>query len=152
MHFESRALQEFSVVGIAVRTTNKNGQSQKDIGNLWGKFMSENVAAKVQNKISDNLYCIYTDYESDYMGAYTTILGYQVSSVKNLPEELAAKTVPALTYRCYKSIGKLPDSVVNTWKHIWENNIERKYIADFDLYPPGALAVAVPEVETYLSV
>jgi len=152
MTFENRSLGEFLVAGISIRTANKNGQSQKDIGELWGRFMSENIAQKISNKISGNLYCIYTDYESDFMGEYTTILGFDVGSVENLPDGLIVKTIPASTYRLYKSQGELPGSVVNTWKQIWESDMERKYLADFDIYPPDAFSSPNPVVETYLSV
>lgn len=152
MTFENRSLGEFLVAGISIRTTNKNGQSQKDIGELWGRFMSENIAQKISNKISGNLYCIYTDYESDFMGEYTTILGFDVGSVENLPDGLIVKTIPASTYRLYKSQGELPGSVVNTWKQIWESDMKRKYLADFDIYPPDAFSSPNPVVETYLSV
>jgi|SRR6185312_2565375 len=152
MTFENRSLGEFLIAGISIRTTNKNGQSQKDIGELWGRFMGENIAQKISNKISDNLYCIYTEYESDFMGEYTTILGFEVSSVKDIPEGLIAKTIPASTYRIYKSLGELPGAVVNTWKQIWETDIKRKYLADFDIYPPDAFSSSNPVVETYLSV
>ena len=152
MAFESRSLDEFYIAGISIRTTNKEGQSQKDIGELWGRFMSENIAHKISGKVSDKLYCIYTEYETDFMGKYTTILGFEVSKDANLPEGIVLKTIPASSYRVYKSMGELPGSVVNTWKHIWETDIKRKYIADFDVYPADAFSSANPVVETYLSV
>jgi predicted transcriptional regulator YdeE len=152
MDSETVTLEEFKVAGISVRTTNQNGQSKKDISTLWSRFMSENIAGKIPGKVNRNLYCIYTDYESDFMGAYTTILGFEVTSVENLPEELIVRTIPASAYRPFISIGKLPDSVLNTWKYIWESGIKRKYSADFDIYPPDAFSSGNPVVETYLSV
>lgn len=152
MFIENVSLREFSIVGISIRTTNENGQSQKDIDELWAKFMSENIAARIPNKASDKLYCMYTDYESDFMGAYTTILGFEVNSAENLPDGLITKIIPASTYRLYKSTGGLPGSVINTWKHIWEGDVKRKYLADFDIYPADAFSSPSPLVETYLSV
>jgi predicted transcriptional regulator YdeE len=152
MDSENVTIEEFSVVGISVRTSNKNGQSKKDISALWSQFMSENMVAKIPDKVNENIYCIYTDYESDFMGPYTTILGYEVSSIGNLPEGLIAKTIPVCIYRPFISIGKLPDSVLKTWKYIWESGIKRKYLADFDIYPPDAFSAGNPVVETYLSV
>jgi predicted transcriptional regulator YdeE len=152
MNFEIITLGEFRVAGISVRTSNRDGQSQKDISELWGRFMSENIATKIPNKASESLYCIYTDYESDFMGPYTTILGYKVNSVENLPDGLIAKTIAASTYNLYKSTGKLPYCVLNTWKEIWESDIKRKYQDDFDAYPPDAFSSENPVVETYVSV
>jgi predicted transcriptional regulator YdeE len=152
MIFENVTLEKFCVAGIMVRTTNVNGQSQKDIGELWSRFMNKNISAKITDKINENLYCIYTNYESDYMGKYTAILGFQINSLGNIPEGMVIKTIPASTYQLYTSTGMLPHCVLNTWKGIWESDIKRKYLADFDIHPPDAFTIANPVVETYLSV
>ncbi|MFK8301900.1 hypothetical protein ACI75Y_03225 [Capnocytophaga stomatis] len=36
---------EFKIIGIAVRTTNANGQATTDLGKLWGQFMSDTANA-----------------------------------------------------------------------------------------------------------
>lgn len=151
MYFEKVELEEFQVIGISIRTTNQNGQSQKDISELWGKFMSENIAGKIPHKVNENIYCIYIDYESDFMDAYTTILGFKVNSFENIPEGLIAKTIPTSVYRLYKSTGKLPYCVLQTWQEIWESGIKRKYLADFDVYPPDVFSIENPVVETFVS-
>src|ERR1700756_3559863 len=104
MTFENRSFGEFHIAGISIRTTNKGGQSQKDIGELWGRFMSDNIAHKISGKVNDKVYCIYTEYETDFMGEYTTILGFEVSKNANIPEGIVLKTIPASTYRVYKSM------------------------------------------------
>jgi len=63
------------IVGISVRTTNQNGQAMQDIGNLWQRFFSEQLLAKIPNKVSDAIYSIYTDYQKDYTEPYTCIVG-----------------------------------------------------------------------------
>ena len=108
-------IAEFKIIGMTVRTTNQNGQSQNDIGNLWGKFMGGNFIEQIPNKETDDVYCIYTDYESDFNGPYTTILGCRVNSFDNVQEDFVSKTIPPTKYQVYKSIGKLPDSVVMRW-------------------------------------
>jgi len=152
MNYKVTTLGEEKFIGIAVRTTNKNNQSQKDIGDLWGKFMSQNLVENIPNRVSSDIYCIYTDYESDFNGAYTTILGCKVSSVENVPAGFVSKTIPATTYHIYTSIGKLPECVVHTWVYIWQSDIKRKYAADYDVYGPRAQDTEHAEVETYLSV
>lgn len=54
-----------------MRTTNENGQSSKDISELWKKFFAENVFAKIPNKLDSNVYSVYTDYESDFTKNHT---------------------------------------------------------------------------------
>ena len=43
MKYEITNRGEFHIIGIAIRTTNENGQSQKDIGELWQKFSGSNI-------------------------------------------------------------------------------------------------------------
>jgi len=58
-----------------VRTTNQNGQAAQDLGQLWGKFMSEGIAEKIPNKIEQSIFSIYTNYEGDHTQPYDTIFG-----------------------------------------------------------------------------
>ncbi len=152
MKYETKELPQFNIVGISVRTTNQNGQSQKDIGELWGKFTGSNAAGQIHNKESNDIYCVYTDYESDYNGKYTTILGCRVKSLDSIPVGMVGITVSKTKYRVYTSVGKLPGCVVDTWMKIWNTKIDRKYAADFDVYGAKAQNHDSAEVETYLSV
>jgi predicted transcriptional regulator YdeE len=143
----------FSIVGISVRTTNENNQAMQDIGQLWGRFMSENIGEQIPNKVSEDVYCMYTDYESDVNAPYTTILGYQVSSLNDVPNGMQGKAVPVAKYQVFPAKGKLPDIVVDTWKQIWGSpEIERAYVADFEVYKAGEEDSEESEVETYVSV
>lgn len=149
MIFKEIAENSFTVVGIAIRTCNKNNQAQIDIAKLWGDFMQNGIASKIPNKVSDDIFCIYTDYESDWQGEYTTILGCKVSSIENITEGLICKEIPSTKYRLYKSEGEIPKCVGETWIHIWQStDIPRAYVADFDVYSQTDTNV----VSTYLSV
>ena len=152
MQYETKTLDAFPVIGIAVRTTNENGQSQRDISLLWERFFKDNIMAQIPDKESNAIYCVYTDYESDANGAYTTLLGCKVTAIQTIPEGLAALTIPCTTYQVYKSVGKLPDSVLKTWMHIWQTPVNRSFLADFDVYGAKAQDPDHAEVETYLSV
>lgn len=145
-------LNEFFIMGISVKTTNQNGQAMQDIGGLFGKFFAENIIEKIPNKASFDVYCMYTDYEGDFMAPYTTIIGCKVSSLEKIPEGLVGKKIPATKYKVFNSKGKLPECVGKTWGEIWQSNLDRKYLADFDVYGMKALDPNNAEVETYVSV
>ena len=142
----------FFVTGIAVKTTNQNGQSEKDIGSLWTRFMSENLAQQIEEKLSDDIYCVYTDYESDHTGEYTAVLGCKVPDANDIPGGFFTALIPAGDYHVYNPQGKFPECVANTWREIWETPIDRKYTADYDLYKAGASSFEETEVEVYLAV
>ena len=152
MKYETISLPEFRVIGISVRTTNQNGGAGKEIGALWKRFFNEGIMDQIPEKESGDIYCIYTDYETDFNGPYTTFLGCKVRSIGNIPEGLEAKTIPAATYQVYTSTGKLPDTVIATWKFIWQSGIERTYKADFDLYGSSLQETDQAVVKTFLSV
>jgi predicted transcriptional regulator YdeE len=142
----SESINEFFIVGISVRTSNKDGRSQKDISELWSRFMEEGVMEKISVKESADIYCMYTDYEGDFNDAYTTIIGCRVNSISELPEKMISKVIPASKYRVYSSSGEMPKALIDTWMMIWNSGIERAYIADFDIYGQET------SVKTYVSV
>jgi len=148
---ETIAFDEFHVTGIHVRTIN-NGQSRQDMMALWDKFQNENVYWQIENKASDDIYCVYTDYESDYTGYYTAVLGCKVISLALLPEGFKSILVPEGKYCIYHLAGKCPANVLNAWDQIWNSNIERKYTADFDLYTSNVKNFEDSEVKIYVAV
>src|SRR4051794_8038186 len=113
--FERVSNPEFFVTGIAVKTTNQDGQSQKDIGDLWSRFTAENLAGQIDGKLSEDIYCVYTDYESDHTGWYVAVLGCCVPEASSIPHGFFTALVPAGDYHVYKPKGKFPDCVANTW-------------------------------------
>ncbi|MDN3582688.1 GyrI-like domain-containing protein [Mucilaginibacter flavus] len=142
----------FFLQGISVRTTNENGQAAKDIGELWGRFMADNVQEKIEDRITDSVYCIYTDYESDHTGPYTAVLGHPVSSMDNMPAGLIGVAVPASEYVRYIASGRLPDCVGEAWQEIWNTPLNRTYKADFDVWGPKAQNPENAEVDIYVGV
>ena len=128
----------FYIVGIAVRTTNQNGQSKKDIDDLWFKFMDDNLIKHIPNKESNDVYCVYTDYETDHTGKYTAVLGCKVNSLTNLNSNaFTTVAISAGKYQVYSLKNKLSEVISAAWQQIWVSNINRKYSADYDLYSSG---------------
>ncbi len=150
MDQQKKQLGSFYIIGISCRTINKDGQSGKDISELWGRFYKEDILSKIPNKESNDVYNLYTDYESDHNGYYTTILGCKVESLDSIPAGLTGKLITSAQYNLYISTGKLPDCVLKRWQDIWTSGIERAYIADFDVYPEAG-NMENARVETYLS-
>jgi predicted transcriptional regulator YdeE len=101
-----------------------------------GTFFAEQIGAKIPEKVSEEIYSIYTDYESDYTGEYTCLIGYQVDSISNVVEGLVAREFAGGRYRKFEAKGKMPEAVVQTWQEIWAKDAElqRKYTADFEVY------------------
>ena len=143
---------QFYLTGISVRTTNQNGQSQIDIGGLWTKFTTENLITQIKDRTSDDLYCVYTDYETDHTGPYTAILGCKVSSLDNVPDGFIRITVPADEYLVYYLEGQFPANIGKAWQQIWASDIARKYTADYDFYKANPKSFEETEARIYLAV
>ncbi len=144
-------VESFTVSGIAIRTTNHNAIATEEIGDLWGKFMNENIHGQITNRLNDDIYCVYTDYESDHTGYYTALIGFKVDEPSVLPGMYSAY-IPAGTYRMYKPEGKLPDSIGDTWMDIWEDGGGRNYIADYDVYKAGAKSFEDTESAVFVGI
>lgn len=151
----NQTIQRFYVIGISVRTTNENGQAAKDIEALWGKFWGEEIQKQIPNTVGDEIYAVYTDYETDFTGKYTTIVGLQVSSLENIPKGFVGITIETAEYQKFVSKGKMPEAVFNTWLEIWANkdlNSKRAYKADFTIHGKKYFDGDNAEVETFISV
>ena len=144
----------FKLIGISVRTTNQNNQVQEDLGKLWGQFISENIHEKIPNKISNEILAIYTDYQSNYTEDYTTIIGVPVSTLNEIPDEMIGREFQPENFKKFVAKGEMPKAVVDTWTEIWkqDENLNRKYSYDFELYAENCQKGADSEVEIFVAV
>lgn len=143
----------FKIIGIWVRTTNENNQAAKDIAELWGKFMGENVLEAIPNKIDNTVYSIYTDYESDHTKPYTTILGCKVDNLNTIPHGMIGKTFDGGDYMKLSAKGDLMKGlIVNKWTEIWEMDLERVFTADFEVFGEKAQNPADAEIDFLIAV
>jgi predicted transcriptional regulator YdeE len=150
----NQIIQKFYVIGIATRTTNENGQSAKDIEMLWTRFWGEEIQRQIPNKVNEDIYAVYTDYETDFTKPYTTIIGSAVSSLENIPNGFVGITIETTTYQKFISKGKMPEAVLNTWLEIWGDkdlNSQRSYKADFTIHGKKYYDGDHAEVETYIA-
>ncbi len=150
---KNQVIKEFKVIGISTRTTNENGQAMHDIEALWEKFWGEEIQKQIPNKVNDDIYAVYTEYETDYTGPYTVIIGLPVHSLENIPDGFVGITIEKALYQKFVSKGKMPEAVVNTWKEIWQSkNLNRAYKADFTVHGKKYYNGDNAEVETFISV
>lgn len=146
-------IKPFKVIGIAVRTTNENGKSAQDIGQLWGKFMSEGTTEKIPNKIDANIFSIYTNYQEDHTKPYDTILGCKVDSLAIIPDGMVGQSFDGGTYSKFVSKGDLTKGVIfETWSEINQHKLNRLFTADFELYGEKAQDPTNAEVEVYVAI
>lgn len=142
------------IIGLSAVTTN-GSEACNDIPNLWERFFNEDVASKVPNKTSGDIYAVYSDFETDCTGPYTITIGYPVENVDNIPEGLSAKVIEAQNYQTFVAKGDITkcedNPVYLKWKEIWKMPLERTYITDYELYKEG-MDPSNGEVEIHVGV
>lgn len=146
-------IEPFYLVGISVQTTNENNQAATDIAELWQRFLNEQIAESIPDKISQEILSLYTDYEGDYMKPYLAIIGCKVSSLDNVPKGLVGRQFEGGTYVNMSARGDLMKGlIVNQWTEIWKMDLKRSYTADFELFGEKAQNPSDAEVDFFVAV
>jgi len=128
-------MPEKIVVGLSVRTAGADGRSAKDVPALWGEFLKQNAAAKIQNRsVPPVIYAVTTDYASDWRGEYTYLLGCGVTRAGMISPGMEVRKIPAQTYAVFTAKGRMPDEVLAVWSTIWLSELPRSYTCDFEVY------------------
>lgn len=139
---KTEQLADIVVIGLGVRTSLAGAAT--DIPALWQRVMQEGSLEKVPRRADDaNVYAIYTDYESDYRGAYTMIIGVAVDPEAPTPAGMQRVVIPAGDYAVVRAEGTPQEAIWGAWRFFWEEwpqRSERRYAADFERYDPAALA------------
>ena len=151
MNFLEADLSQQKIIGIEIKADNSALGVQK-IAALWQKFYQEKILDKISNKVSDEIFAIYTDYESDFTKSYKFILGVKVFDFENVPEGMISHVIPEQKYAVFTALGKMPQAVAKEWKKIWALDLKRKYSSDFEIYNEDSNQEDESEVEIYIAI
>ena len=148
-----------TIAGYQVRTSNAAElASTGKIGPLWQRFLAENLAATIPNRTSNDLYAVYSNYQSDENGAYDYLIGSPVSTIDNLP---AGITFAALSTGEYAVLttdkGPIANVLQSAWREIWPLSPEdlggrRAFLADYEIYGHRAADPNNAEVEIHIGI
>ncbi|GAU76708.1 GyrI-like domain-containing protein [Fusibacter sp. 3D3] len=132
MNYEIVTLEDITVVGQSIMTTNENGQAMYDIGAMWQKFISEGHFERIEHKTTGEGIGLYTDYEGDVTNPYRFMCCVAVS--KGEQSGFETRTIAGGKYAKFTVIGDAVESVGKAWQAIWAMDLKRKYAYDFELY------------------
>ena len=107
-------------IGLALRTNNRECSSAMPAHKE--KFFKENIPAKIPNRIGGDILALYTDYEGDYTGDYSWVLGCEVTSLDEVPKGLVGKVISASKYAVFTTKGAFPQGLIAAWQEIWISN------------------------------
>jgi predicted transcriptional regulator YdeE len=131
----------FYVAGYSVRTNNAREMSgHGEIGALWQKFMQQNAASVIPDRVGNDILAVYSDYASDEKGDYTYTLGVRVSRVDSLPAGMTWRKIAAGPYDTLTTDSGVVTKVVPAaWLKIWAMNSKqlggkRSFGTDYEVY------------------
>lgn len=139
----------FDVVGISVITDNSKGT--EDINALWERFFKESVGQYVPDKVNDNIYAVYSDYEGDHEAPYRLTIGYRVTGTET-PKTMTRVNVIDQDYAVMSAAGQQPKALIETWQAIWSGDLPRSFKTDFELYGPRFFEDGVNEVLIHVGI
>jgi predicted transcriptional regulator YdeE len=133
MNYEIVNLEQKTVAGIKIRTSNSSPSMTRDIGEAWQRFYAQGIYASIPNKVNGKAIGLYTNYENGAAGEYDVLVCCEVSSLENLPDGLETKVIPAGKYAKFTVHGNM-EAVGACWNEIWQTKLDRKFDCDFEEY------------------
>lgn len=125
-----------TIVGIKIRTS--NAKAAKDISTFWEKFWLEGVMEEVEDKVSEEIFAVYTDFENegvDNEGEYTFIIGLQVGDMAFMPKGYVSYTIEPAKREVFEVEAGHPEKVGEKWEEIWTyTNLGNTYKCDYEHY------------------
>jgi len=98
-------------------------------------FLQQNATAKIKNRsLPPTIYAVYSDYESDWRGEYSYLLGCGVTRATPVPDGMEVRKIPAQTYVIFTAKGRMPEEVLAAWSQVWLSDLPRTYTFDFEVY------------------
>ena len=134
---ETTEIRGYAVVGLTIRTTNKEGKATEDINALWQRFFEEAVGDHIPHKDGEAIYAAYHHYEGDHEQPYQLTIGCRVLREDfALPEGMDAVFIPQGHYAVFAAQGEQPKALLNTWENVWKSDLPRTYACDVEIYGP----------------
>jgi predicted transcriptional regulator YdeE len=98
------------------------------------------------------MFAVYSEYDSDWTGEYSYMIGSEVTKADTIPEGLAVTRIPAQTYAVFKAAGPMPDALLAVWMSVWGTNLPRTYTCDFEQYDSRFTRPENKEIDVYVAV
>ncbi len=143
----------FQLIGIRLphKTTNENGQSMQDCGQLWQRFEQEKIFDQIPNKVGNEVYAVYFEYEGDHTQPFSYFIGAKVEARSTPPAGLDSLDIPGQTYEKVVAKGQMPACIGAAWRSIWESDINRAFGYDLECYDERSYDWSNAEVDIFLS-
>lgn len=144
--------EALDIMGIMVKTNHDPVKTAKEMGQLWGRFMSQGISSKIQPKAGEEIYGLYSDYEGDWQQPYEATVGFAVTKEAKPEGDLVIKQIPAARYAVFTVQGKIPEIIASAWQSIYRMGLKRTYTGDFEVYGEKAKNMENAEVNIFIAI
>lgn len=150
MDYEVVEQKKKIVVGLTARTSNGDEKMTQVIGTLWQQFFGQGIYESIENKTGDKSIGLYSNYETNAMGAYDITVCCEVNEVENVSQGVGVKIIPEGKYAKFIVLGHMQEAVNEFWQKLWSLPLDRKYSYDFEEYQGGG-DLENGEIHIYIS-
>lgn len=148
-----------TLTGVHVRTTNEEEAGpNRRLPQLWETYFQSQITSRTQTINAHLIYALYTDYESDATGAYTTLIGHEVAGDNTQDKDkFSIVQVPASKYLVFTTEkGPVYEVVAQAWGKIWayfkESEEVRAYTGDYELYDTRNSDPAQTQIQIFIAI
>ncbi|MFC0190173.1 AraC family transcriptional regulator [Fictibacillus aquaticus] len=151
----------FSIMGYELRTSNTDGQNNRDIPAFWQDYIVNRKGAAIPNPIDSSTefgMCVDNDPETS---EFTYLIGMEVAEGSTAPEGMTYRRFPEAEYAVFTtpkaSESEFVPSIQNTWNYIftkWFQNsgYEHSGSVEFELYDTRCHGSENKQIDIYLPV
>lgn len=148
------------IAGIQTRTKNTDELSGKGkLAALWEQFFNDQISEQLKEKISNDIYVVYSNYASDENGEYDYLIGFEVKPEDASKWDQSKIKMEKIEIGHYSKIttekGSMPKVLVDAWHKIWNMTSKdlggiRAFKTDFEVYSSHAMDPNDSIVDIYL--
>lgn len=129
--------ETIKIIGFELRTSNQ--EAFQTIPKFWGEIMGENRLNKIAPSVSETIYAVYTNFQNpgkNNEGVYSLIIGKEVLSHQKAFDGLAETIISPQKRAVFDVEKNHPEKVGAMWQEIWNTNLEKTFVSDFEIYKP----------------
>lgn len=119
MNYRMETKPAFYVIGYTVRTTNSNGQNNRDIPAFWQRYLQEKLGRNLESAALSNAefgICESIDLETD---EFNYVIGVEAKEGAVVPEGAVRRSYPEQTYAVFTTprvkLEQFTESIQSTW-------------------------------------
>ncbi len=137
------------VIGKKIRTS--GATHAQDVKALWKSVQEESLLEEIPHRMNEFPLAVYSNYEGNGAKSYDYLIGYEVSSLDQIPSGMSGVKIPKGSYGLFKTKGAFPRSLTDCWKDISISSLKRSYHVDYEIYPENFPFTEDTKVEVHIS-